>query len=179
MTPITATNSFASSEKEVLKMLQRDLSLDKGQAFVELALVLPVFMMLLVGVVVVGRLAYASIEVSNAARAGAAYAAQTSTTAADSTNITLAAKQDGSNIISSDLTVTPTYSCSCESNTGTIASLNSCSSADANLTTCGGTSRIVVVVQVNTSAPVGTLFHLPGIPSTVTLRGQAIMKVQQ
>ena len=179
MTPISTTNSFASSEKEVLKMLQRHLSLDKGQAFVELALVLPVFMMLLVGVVVVGRLAYASIEVSNAARAGVAYAAQTSTTAADSTNITLAAKQDASNIISSDLIVTPTYSCSCESNTGTFTSFNSCSKADANLTTCPGTSRIVIFVQVNTTAPVGTLFHFPGIPSTVILGGHATMRVQQ
>jgi TadE-like protein len=179
MTAKSTTNSFARSEKEVLKMLQRHLSPDKGQAFVELALVLPVFMMLLVGVAEVGRLAYASIEVNNAARAGVAYAAQTSTTAADSTNITLAAQQDGSNIISSDLTVTPTYSCSCESNTGTMSSLNSCGKADANLTTCGGTSRIVVIVTVDTAAPVGTLFHFPGIASTVTLRGHAVMRVLQ
>ncbi len=75
-------------------MLRHRMTPDNGQAFVELALVLPVFTLMLVGIAEVGRLAYASIEVNNAARAGVAYAAQTNTTAADATNITLAAKQD-------------------------------------------------------------------------------------
>ena len=64
-------------------MLRRNLRENSGQAFVELALVLPIFILLLVGAAEVGRLAYASIEVSNAARAGVAYAAQSHTTAQD------------------------------------------------------------------------------------------------
>ena len=179
MTAISTAKSVASSENGVFKMLRRHLSLDKGQALIELALVLPVFTLMLVGIAEFGRLAYASIEVNNAARAAASYAAQTNTTAADSTNITLAAKQDAADIVSSDLTATPAYSCSCESNTGTITALNSCSKTDVNLTACASPSRIVVFVQVNTSAPVATLFHFPGFPSTVTLQGQATVRVQQ
>jgi Flp pilus assembly protein TadG len=177
-----AINHSADSVERASQMLRRDLRLSKGQAFVELALVLPVFTLLLVGIAEVGRLAYASIEVNNAARAGVSYAAQTSTTAGDNQTtggIVLAAKQDAGDIFSGNLTVTPTYSCSCEGPTGTITSFASCDKSVTNLTSCPSTSRIVEFVQVNTSAPVGTLFHFPGIPSTVTLRGQATMRVQQ
>jgi Flp pilus assembly protein TadG len=158
-------------------MFRRNLGEDKGQAFVELALVLPIFILLLVGAVEVGRLAYASIEVSNAARAGVAYAAQNHTTAEDSTNIQLAANNDAPEITS--LTATPSYSCSCEGSTGTMTTFASCSNTVANLTTCPSPSRIVLYVQVTTSAPVNTIFHFPGIPSTVTLRGFASMRAEQ
>ena len=177
MTATSAASSIVNSEKGVLKLLQRHLFRDKGQAFVELALVLPVFTLMLVGTAEVGRLAYASIEVNNAARAGVAYAAQTNTTAADTANIQLAATQDAPNLTS--LTATPSYSCSCEGPTGTITLLSSCSNTATNLATCPSPSRIVVYVQVNTAAPVATLFNFPGIASSITLRGQAIMRVQQ
>src|ERR1700730_1139318 len=135
-------------------MLRCDLCQDKGQAFVELALVLPIFILLMVGVAEVGRLAYASIEVSNAARAGVAYAAQSQTTAADINNIKNAAKADAPEIAS--LTATPSYSCSCESSTGTITAFANCSNTVTNLTTCPSPSRIVVDVQITTTAHVDT-----------------------
>jgi Flp pilus assembly protein TadG len=160
-------------------MLRHRMKPDNGQAFIELALVLPVFTILLVGIAEFGRLAYASIEISNAARAGVAYAAQTNTTASDTTNITLAAKQDAADFVASSLTATPTYACYCESSTGTMTSLASCTSTNTNLTTCASPSRIAVFVQVNTSSPVATLFKFPGVASTFTLRGQATMRVQQ
>lgn len=43
----------------------------KGQALVEMALVIPLFFILLFGVIEMGRIGYAYITVSNAARAGA------------------------------------------------------------------------------------------------------------
>jgi Flp pilus assembly protein TadG len=42
-----------------------------GQALVEMALVIPLFFLLLFGVIEMGRISYAYITVSNAARAGA------------------------------------------------------------------------------------------------------------
>jgi Flp pilus assembly protein TadG len=142
---------------------------DIGQAFVELALVLPIFILLLVGAVEVGRLAYASIEVSNAARAGVAYGSQNHTTASDTANIQVAATQDAPNITS--LTATATQVCSCSSGTSI-----TCANAG---TTCVSPAHIIEYVQVQTTAPVNTLFHFPGIPSTVTFRGYAIMRVEQ
>jgi len=47
-----------------------------GQAMLELALVLPVLLLLTIGLIEFGRVAYYSIEVSDAARAGAQYGAQ-------------------------------------------------------------------------------------------------------
>jgi Flp pilus assembly protein TadG len=158
-------------------MFRRRLREDIGQAFVELALVLPIFILLTVGIAEIGRLAYASIEVSNAARAGVAYAAQNHTTAQDTPTITTAAQNDAPNITNNK--ATPSYSCSCEGSTGTITAFSSCSNTVTNLTTCPSPSRIVLYVQVNTWADVNTLFNYPGIPSSITLRGSANMRVEQ
>src|ERR1700734_3835484 len=69
-----------------------------GGAIVELALVLPIFSALLLGSAEFARLEYASIEVSNAARAGVAYGSQSSATASDFTGMQTAATNDGPNI---------------------------------------------------------------------------------
>ena len=174
---IMSENDLVDLKKGNASMMRRDLGQDMGQAFVELALVLPIFILLLVGAVEVGRLAYASIEVSNAARAAVAYAAQSHTTAKDSTNIQTAATNDAPDVTS--LTATPTFSCSCEGLTGTITAFSSCDNTVTNLTTCPSPSRIAVYVQVTTQAQVATLFHFPGIPNTVTLRGYATMRTEQ
>jgi Flp pilus assembly protein TadG len=157
-------------------MFRHEVRESSGQAFVELALILPVLVLMLVGAVEVGRLAYASVEVSNAARAGVAYGAQNSSTAADPANIRLAARQDAPDL--TILTATTSLACSCESSAGVITALGSCASNITNLTTCPSPSHIIQYVQVQTSAVVPTLFHFPGIPSTVTLGGYAIMRVQ-
>src|SRR6202035_1951270 len=86
---------------------------DIGQALVELALMLPIFLVLIWGGVEVGRLAYADIEISNAARAGVAYAMQSNAFASNSTGIQNAAKQDAPEI--TNLVVSPiTLTCYCE-----------------------------------------------------------------
>lgn len=145
---------------------------DIGQAFVELALVLPVAILLLVGAAEIGRLAFASIEVSNAARAGVAYGAQSHITASDNSGIQTAATQDAPNVTS--ITATATQACSCIN--GTTVTGVSCATAG---TSCTSPSRIIESVVVTTTAPVNTVFHFPGIPNTFTLHGQAIMRVQQ
>jgi hypothetical protein len=166
-----------NSEKEGPPMFRGHLQEDKGQAFVELALVLPIFILLLVGAAEIGRLAYASIEVSNAARAGVAYAAQNHTTAQDATNIQLAATSDAPNLTT--ITATPTYSCSCESTAGVFTAPGDCSGISTAAGSCPSPSRIVLYVQVTTSAPMNTMFHYPGIPNSITLRGFASMRAEQ
>ncbi len=51
-------------------MIQRFRKSEHGQALVEMALVLPLFFLLLFGVIEMGRVGYAYITVSNAAREG-------------------------------------------------------------------------------------------------------------
>lgn len=150
---------------------------DKGQAFIELALILPIFLLLLVGTAEVGRLAYASIEVSNAARAGVAYAAQSHTTAQDTANIQAAANSDSPDV--PGLIATPTYSCSCESSTGVMGTAGSCTGISTAPDSCPSPSRIVLYVKVTTTATVDTAFHFPGLPASFTLRGSASMRAEQ
>jgi Flp pilus assembly protein TadG len=163
------SNVSYSGGRKILVSSQH-FSGDLGQAFVELALVLPIFILLLVGAAELGRIAFASIEVSNAARAGVAYAAQNHITASDTAGIQLAATQDATNIASMATPVV-TQSCSCSDGTAI-----TCATA---LTNCTGTAHIIEFVQVKTSAVLNTVFHLPAIPNSITLRGKAIMRVEQ
>jgi Flp pilus assembly protein TadG len=152
-----------------VRMLPHGIRNDGGQAFVELAFVLPIFFILAIGAAELGRLAYASIEVSNAARAAVAYGAQNHSTASDNAGIQAAALQDGPNVTS--LQAVATQVCTCSN--GTVIT---CANAG---TTCVSPARIIESVQVNTSAVVDTLIHLPALPNTFTLRGQATMRVEQ
>jgi Flp pilus assembly protein TadG len=161
-TPFQKTGGLMS----VHRTLIRD---DMGQAFVELALVLPIFILLLIGAALFGRLAFAAIEISNAARAGVAYGSQNHTTASDNAGIQLAATQDAPDV--TGLTATATQVCSCTSGTAI-----TCANAG---TTCISPGRIIESVQVNTSATVNSLFNYPGMATTFTLHGQAIMRVEQ
>jgi Flp pilus assembly protein TadG len=153
----------------MMKDIMRFLREDCGQAFVELALILPLFIVLLVGAAELGRLAYASIEVANAARAGVAYAAQSHITASDTVGIQSAATQDAPDVLG--LTAAVIISCSCTDGT-----MITCSNG---ATRCASPARILEYVQVNTASSVDTVFHLPAVPASVTLRGQAMMRVEQ
>jgi Flp pilus assembly protein TadG len=171
MKKMTPVSSHEFRKLEVLTSVHRITTVDDiGQAFVELALVLPIFILLMVGIMEIGRLAYASIEVSNAARAGVAYGSQNHITASDTANIQLAAAKEASNITSLATSVV-TLSCSCSNGTSI-----TCANAG---TTCVSPAHIIEYVQVQTSAPVNTMFKFPGIPSSITLRGFANMRVEQ
>jgi Flp pilus assembly protein TadG len=145
---------------------------DMGQALVELALMFPLFILLLLGAAEFGRLAYAAVEVTNAARAGVAYGAQSHITASDYAAMQLAATQDAANL--TGVTATATNFCACSSAPSTAVSCTtvvaSCSPAP---------QHALEYVKVNTSATVDPLFHYPGLPHTFTLTGQAIMRVEQ
>src|SRR6516165_4253834 len=91
----------------------------RGQSLVELAISLPVLVLLFLAAADFGRLFYMWIAVNNAARAGAQYGSQTLVTAANSASMIQAAKDDGSNITG---LCTASYPCSasqCTCVTGT------------------------------------------------------------
>lgn len=169
-------------------MLKRNLHNDTGSAFVELALVTPLLLLMMIGAAELGRIAYFAIEVSNAARAAVAYGSQTTSTASDFTGMQNAAIKDASSIAS--LTFPSpgmTNACVCETaNSGgatTTTAQRSC--ASISIVTCptstatGVTNTIVEYVQASTQAQVSTMLHYPGIPSSFTLHGFAQMRVIQ
>ena len=146
---------------------------EKGQSLVELALLTPILLLLVVGIVEMGRYATLSIEVANAARAGAAYGSQNLATAANAVGIVDAALDDWPH--SSGLTIAPgsgaSYTtCGCD-NGGTISAI-ACSS------TCG-TGHLVPSVSVKATGSFTSLFHYPGIPASLSVTNTATMRVRQ
>ncbi|HTV72801.1 MAG TPA: TadE/TadG family type IV pilus assembly protein [Candidatus Acidoferrales bacterium] len=138
----------------------------RGQALVELAVFVPFLMLVVVGLIDVGRYTYYSIQVNNAARAGAQYGAQNTTSANSSTGITSAAVADVST------TPTPTVSASlfCVCANGTTH--QSCSPTP----TCTG-SHSNTYIEVTTSETIPVLFKFPGIPNSLTIGGASVMRV--
>jgi Flp pilus assembly protein TadG len=136
----------------------------RGQSAVELALVTPILVVLLVVAADFGRVFYTSIAVNNAARAGAQYGSESIVTAADSAGITAAAKTDGW----SSLNVTAGQ-CTCETSTIVAACATSYCTNNPSAT----------YVTVTVTAPFTTIVKYPGLPSSITLTGHAIMQVQQ
>jgi Flp pilus assembly protein TadG len=169
------TNTIKSRSHDIprfgVRRSQPCLRADRGQGLVELALTLPFLMFILLGGAEFARFAWASIETANAARAGVQYGAQTNVTASDNAGITTAALNDGVNL--SGLTATPSHSCACSTAPSTTLV---CSTA---LGSCASPAIVLEYVQVSTSSTIRPLFHWPGMPTTFTATGSAIMQVAQ
>lgn len=146
-------------------------ALEAGQSLLELALVLPMLLLLLVGTIEIGRFAYYSILVANAARAGAQYGAQGLATAADNGGIVTAAKNDGQNV--TGLTVSAIQTCGC---TGTLAGLSgACPAAPP----CTLPQHALVYVEVTATGNFNSLFNYPGLPGTFAVTSREKMRVAQ
>lgn len=149
---------------------------EQGNAMIEMALCMSLLgMPLLVGTVELGGMIYTSIEVSNAAHAGAMYGMISSTFAASSSGMTTAAQNEATDL-GTNLAVTPTvfYACSQALN-GTEYSTQSA----ANSACTGGTNHTLEFVKVNTSTTVTPPIHCPGLPASYTLTGLSVMEVQE
>lgn len=147
---------------------------EAGVALIEFALALPILMMLLIGLIEIGRLTYFTIEVGNAAHAGAQYASLNPNNAADNTAITAAVTQDGQNTISA-LTVVPQRICGCWNGTTETA----LTSAQCTSTCVSG--HLVSYVQVTVTGSINALFNYAalGLPNAWTVSRTATMRVIQ
>jgi Flp pilus assembly protein TadG len=123
-------------------------------------------LLLLLALIDVGRLAYMSIEVSNAARAAASYGSQSHITAVNSTGMVQAAKNDAPDL--SGLTPTAIHFCTCSNAGGQVTcTLSSCPSA-----------RLLLYVQVSTSATYTPWFPYTGSPGSWILSGSSTMRAE-
>jgi Flp pilus assembly protein TadG len=156
--------------RRLLRVLRGSRS---GQALIEVALTAPILILMFVGAAEFARVAFAAIEVANAARAGVAYGAQSVSTAADSTGIQTAATLDAGDLAS--LTATAKTSGVCSSGASCTGSGSSCLNTDC--ATPG--DHIETILTVDTVATFDPLIHVPGIPSTFTLHGHAVQECLQ
>lgn len=151
------------SVRQVLRACLKKLNCERGQSLIELAFSVPVIALLIFGSVEIARVIYVAVEVSDAALAGVQYGTRDPIAAADSSGIQNAAAADASNL---SLSATPSLSCIC---------------SDGSASTCQPTdcanSNIETILTVKTQSTVDPLIHLPGLPDTFTVHGQAIQKV--
>jgi Flp pilus assembly protein TadG len=142
----------------------------KGQSAVELAVSMTVLSFLLVLACDFGRMFYTYVTVSDAARAGAQFGAQSLVTAANVSGIKAAVSSDASNI--SLASGSPTVSqCTCVS-TATVVAI---CGASYNCSTNPGATWVTVSV----SSSFKTLVKYPGLSNPVTLTKTAEMQVFQ
>lgn len=142
----------------------------------ELALVLSVLgVPLIVGTAQMASYVYDSIEIGNAAHAGAMFGMLSKNYASDTAGI-IAAAQDEASDFGSNLSVTPTvfYACS-QSESGTQYATET--AADS---ACSGSGdHAIEFLQVAVSATVKPIARFPGLPSTLTITGNSVMEVEE
>jgi len=148
---------------------------ETGSAMVEMVIVLPFLLMLLFIATEFGQFSYFSIEVANAAHAGAQFGASSPTNAANISGMQQAALNDASDV--SGLSSTASSFCRCSSGGGNVACL---------LTSCSGSSRLIQYVKVNTKATLIPWFSYPPISTAFaplvspnSFNATAIMRVSQ
>jgi Flp pilus assembly protein TadG len=172
---ISSRMSFIAAWKRLLAgcRLWRE---ESGDSLVEMALSISLIgLPLLVGTVELGTMRYGSIEVSNAAQAGAEYGMMSSTFAADSAGIVSAAQGEASDF-GANLSVTPTVYFACSQSVGG-AQYPTQSAANA---ACTGTlNHSLEFVQVSTSTTVTPPIRCPGLASSYTLVGLSVMEIEE
>jgi Flp pilus assembly protein TadG len=155
----------------LLRRMYCRLRAQDGSSLVEFALVLSFILTpLMLGVLEFGRVAWAEIEVTDAARAGVAYGARNLVTASDLTGMQTAASNDAADKLGGSMTPTASTICKCSD-----GNVMKCSNA---ATSCANPKHAMEYVQVTTKATIDPLFYVPGLPKTYTVNGSAIMRVQ-
>ena len=149
---------------------------DSGSSLLEVAIILAFLGgPLAVGTAESAFLVYDSIEISNAAHAGAMYGMTSNTNASNSAAITTAA-QDEATDFGTNLSVTPTvfYACS-----QAISGTQYATSASASSACTGSGDHPLEFIQVAVSDSVTPPVHLPVLPSTYTLTSTSVMEVEE
>jgi Flp pilus assembly protein TadG len=144
---------------------------EQGAAFVELAVTLPVLMVIVLGTIDFGRAFYTAIELNNAARAGAQYGAHSLAHAANHAGIIAAGKAASPDIAPYEV-VQEELVCECASSSSPSVSSVACTG------TCPGGQHLVVNVPVVASKTFSTYSMFPGVPNTFQIERAATMRAQ-
>ena len=159
----------------------------RGQALIDLAFLMPILAGLCIGVIEMGRYAYVSILIGNAARGGAGYGSQSLPQSVDTTGIANVAKYDFAGAtggttkkngqLASALTVTSVVSCGCDSS-GTTVTAGCSTDTNPSAGSCAS-GHWVVVLSVTATGTFSALFNYPWIPSSITVTRTSSMRVAQ
>lgn len=150
-------------------------SSESGQGMLELAVSLPLFVLLILGGAEIANIAWASVQLNNAAHAGAQFGSHGRGFADRIGDIETAAQREAPK-----LTITfptdPAQTCACI-DTSTGAPATSGTTGCQTLVECPSPYLITDTITVTTQAVVTPLIHYPGLPASYTLHAQATMGV--
>ena len=159
-------------------MSRRVHQADAGGALVELALVLPVLVLVFVGTIDFGRVFNTAQALNDAARAGVQYGAKSAASSGDFAGMEATATAATS---TPGIAAVATRLCQCANDSGTFSATspgaNNCTSPVA--TSCP-TGHLVVTVTVVTTKTFNTLMAggLPGFMQSIGLSRTATMRAQ-
>jgi Flp pilus assembly protein TadG len=143
---------------------------EDAQSLVELALLMPLFILLLLGSTEFAQLAWAAVLTSNAARAGASFGAQSPANAGNTAAIQAAAAADSVNLTGLT-TAPPTISCVCSSGAPITRCTASGTAPATALSDCPSPATITNYLHVNTTSTISIFGH------SFTVTGQSVMVV--
>lgn len=149
-----------------------------GGALVEFAITLPLLMLLLIGLIEIGRLAYFGIQVTNAARAGAEYGALSFPNTSPA-NMQVAAQKDGQNSVA-NVSATAHYVCACWNPASGTLTPSSPTVAGCSAP-CSTGGHLVTYAHVSVSGTVHPLFNYGalGLPDHWDVTRAATIRVLQ
>jgi Flp pilus assembly protein TadG len=157
----------------------RGLKGERADSLVELAVFFAFLgLPLLAGMGELGLLVYDSIEISNAANAGAMYGMQSQVFAQSSSGIIGAAQAEASDFGTS-LSVVPATYYACSTSLGGTQYTGTNAQSNAKSACTGGSNHALQFIQVGVSVVVTPAVQCPGLPNTFTLTGSAVMEVEQ
>ena len=143
--------------------MRRTWSSEEGSSLIEVAILMPLLVLILVGAVDFGQAYYVGIEVASAAQAGTAYGVMNSN---DTAGMQTAAAIDASDV--PVMTSVAAWGCECSDGTGASVSCTVTPSCGTNL---------VDYVDVTTTASFTPILRYPGVPSVFMLSGHSRMRV--
>jgi Flp pilus assembly protein TadG len=136
----------------------------KGSAMIEFALVAPLLLLLLAGVLDYSMALRTAVAVSDAARAGAQYGSQTQASSSDIAGMQAAARDAVPNL--TGMTATAVRTCRCSNG----------AAASCVATCAGSTLNLYVEVTTQTTAP--NAFSYPGLSFSGAVSAKAVMRVR-
>ena len=142
---------------------------ERGAALVELAVVIPLLVLILVGTVDFARVFYTTMELTNAARAGAQYGGTKLSNSANSAAIQSYAISAAPDI--APVTASASSVCWCATDAGAFSGVG-CGSS------CPSGQHLVVSVTVTATQQFNTVTLFPGIPHTLSLSRVATMRAR-
>jgi Flp pilus assembly protein TadG len=150
----------------------RRLSSASGAAMVEVAVALPILIVIVIGTVDLARVFYMAMELQNAARAGAQYGAQGVGNSADTTVMRSTAVAAAVNINS--VSAFASQNCFCASDTNPQVSAVACSG------TCTSGQHVVISVTVTAASTFSLIsfYPMPGIPRSFSIFRAATLRAQ-